>query len=326
MHPKTRARAAAAVLAVLAPAALADCSGDSSAPRPASSPVASTRTEPSEAPGGSSTSASAPLWGVTLDDVSNLSGIVASLKALPSRPTARVVFDHGQKPDDYAEAVTSLHTVADLMATPVDSSDSAKYSVDAYKARYQDYLSAFGPQVAIWEIGNEINGEWAGPSDVAAAKTAAAFDLVHAAGKPTALTLYYNPDCWSDSTHEMLPWATRWIPDRMKHGVDYVLVSYYEKDCNNHRPDQAEWQHVFGRLRTLFPTARLGFGEVGTDQHADAAAKAAYLTRYYTMPPPTPGFVGGYFWWYYAEDAVPYTRSPVWAALRGVMAAGAPTG
>jgi hypothetical protein len=332
MSPKTRARAAAAALAVLAPATLAACSGDSTSTStsttwPASSPVATSRTEPTtEAPVVPATPASAALWGVTLDDVSDLSGIVASLKALPSRPTARVVFDHGQKPADYADAVAALHPVADLMGTPVDSSDSAKYSVDAYKARFQDYLAAFKPDVAIWEIGNEVNGEWAGPSQTAAAKTVAAYDLVHAAGKPTALTLYYNPGCWSDSTHEMLPWATRWIPDRVKHGVDYVFVSYYEKDCNNHRPDQAEWQQVFGQLRAQFPAARLGFGEIGTDQHADAAAKAAYLTRYYTMPPPAPGFVGGYFWWYYAEDAVPYTRSPVWAALRAAMAAGSPIG
>jgi hypothetical protein len=105
----------------------------------------------------------------------------------------------------------------------------------------------------------------------------------------------------------------------MKQEVDYVLVSYYEQDCDGHRPDQAEWTSVFGRLRTMFPAAKLGFGEIGADPKADAKTKAAYLTRYSTMPAPVPGFVGGYFWWYYAEDAVPYTRSPVWAALRAAM-------
>ncbi|NUR28952.1 MAG: hypothetical protein HOV83_24435 [Catenulispora sp.] len=270
-------------------------------------------------PASSAPSNNAQRWGVTLDDVGDLTNVVDSLKALPTRPTARVVFDYDQKPADYAEALTRLHAVADVMATPVDSSDTAKYTADAYKARFQDFLSSYGSETAIWEVGNEVNGEWTGPSADTAAKTAAAYDVVHAAGKPTALTLYYNPDCWSDQAHEMLPWTARWIPERVKQGVDYVLVSYYEKDCNGHRPDQAEWKRVFGQLRTMFPAAKLGFGEVGADQKAEAGAKAEYLTRYYTMPAPVSGFVGGYFWWYYAEDAVPYTRSPVWAALRAAM-------
>jgi hypothetical protein len=305
------------------------CSGSSSGAKgpvggtvmPAAPPssVSPSASIPPNPPTSSAAPNSVQRWGVTVDDVGDLNNVVDSLKALPTRPTARVVFDHGQKPADYAEAMTRLHAVADVMATPVDSSDTAKYTVDAYKARFQDFLSSFGSETAIWEVGNEVNGEWTGASADTAAKTAAAFDVVHAAGKPTALTLYYNPDCWSDQAHEMLPWTAQWIPERVKQGLDYALVSYYEKDCNGHRPDQAEWKRVFGQLRTMFPAAKLGFGEVGADQKAEAGAKAEYLTRYYTMPAPVSGFVGGYFWWYYAEDAAPYTRSPVWAALRAAI-------
>jgi len=63
----------------------------------------------------------------------------------------------------------------------------------------------------------------------------------------------------------------------MNQGLDYVLVSYYEEDCNNLKPD---WNTVFAKLAAMFPNSRIGFGEVST---SDPAKKAEYLTRYYTM-------------------------------------------
>jgi hypothetical protein len=30
----------------------------------------------------------------------------------------------------------------------------------------------------------------------------------------------------------------------MKQGLDYVLISYYEEDCGNYRPTQAQWDGV----------------------------------------------------------------------------------
>jgi hypothetical protein len=260
-------------------------------------------------------------WGVTLDDVSDPVPIADSLAALPKRPIVRMVFDKDQSPADYAEAISAVRPTARLLATPVDSSDAKGYDLDHYVARFKDYLAAYGSEISAWEIGNEINGEWTGGREESAAKAAAAFDLVHAAGGRTALTLYYNPDCFSDPGNAMLRYARTELPERVKAGVDYVLVSYYEADCNGHQPAAQEWRDVFTGLRGLFPSARLGFGEVGAPESASPEAKAEYLRRYYTMPDPVPGFIGGFFWWYYAEDAVPYTGSPVWAALRAAMTA-----
>jgi len=94
----------------------------------------------------------------------------------------------------------------------------------------------------------------------------------------------------------------------MKFNVDYILVSYYEDDCNNYQPN---WQRVFDSLHSLFPGAKLGMGECGT---SIASKKAAYINRYYTMHITTPGYIGGYFWWYYKEDCVPDTL-PLWTTL-----------
>lgn len=41
------------------------------------------------------TTIKAPIYGVTLDDLSNLNAIITSLTKLPYKPTVRVVFDPG---------------------------------------------------------------------------------------------------------------------------------------------------------------------------------------------------------------------------------------
>jgi hypothetical protein len=110
----------------------------------------------------------------------------------------------------------------------------------------------------------------------------------------------------------MFTWAQANVPDRMKQGLDYVWISYYEDDCNGLEPD---WQAVFTRLAAAYPGAKLGFGECGTTM---TARKADYVKRYYGMKLDVPRFVGGYFWWYFHEDMVPMTR-PLFAVLSAAM-------
>jgi hypothetical protein len=143
-----------------------------------------------------------------------------------------------------------------------------------------------------------------------------AYDQVKAQGKAAALTLYYTAPNYTDAQHEMFPWASTNIPDAMKSGLDYVLVSYYEDDNGGYQPD---WPTVFSQLAAMFPNAKLGIGECGT---TNSASKSAYLTRYYSMSmPATPRFVGGYFWWHFSEDVVPFT-DPLWQTLSNLIAAG----
>lgn len=266
--------------------------------------------------------ASTRLYGVTVDDISNLSGIVESLQALPHRATTRIVFDEGQPATAYATAVPAIVAVSDVMGELLDSLYVPAISVPGYLARTSEYLNAFGSQVAIWEVGNEINGEWVddssgGVNDVVA-KMSGAFDLVRAAGGRTALTLYGCDD--ADPAQHMLTWAAAHVPERMRVGLDYVLVSFYEGDCGVAPPD---WHATFHALRVLFPNSAVGFGEAGAvnangDRIADPAIAGAYLERYYTLPITEPGYIGGHFWWYYVEDMVP-APSPMHTRLIGAI-------
>jgi len=258
------------------------------------------------------------VYGVTVDDISNLAAVVASLSALPHRATARIVFDEGQPPSQYSSAAQQIHAVSDVMGEILDSQFVANVSVAEYQKRTQDYLAALASEVDIWEVGNEINGNWVdttagGVTDVVA-KMSGAFDLVGAAGGRTALTLYACSD--ADGKHDMLTWAKANVPARMRTGLDWVLVSFYEGDCGVAAPD---WPTVFHELREVFPTAALGFGEVGAVDHSgqritDVNVAGPYLRKYYGLIIPEPGYVGGHFWWYFAEDMVPSSK-PMFAVL-----------
>ena len=249
------------------------------------------------------------VYGVTVTNVNSLSQIVTSLQGLPRHPTTRIVFDENVPASNYAQAVTAIDAVSDVMGELLDSWYVPSVSTAEYLSRAQQYFTAFGGQVDIWEVGNEINGEWvddnAGGTAEVVAKIAGAFDIVHDAGGATALTLYGCSD--TSPQYDMITWATTNVPDRMKTGLDYVLVSFYEGDCGVSSPD---WQTKFAQLRAIFPTAKLGFGEVGAvdtngDPITNPAIAGPYLERYYKMPITVPGYVGGHFWWYYVEDMLP---------------------
>lgn len=258
-----------------------------------------------------------PLYGVTVDSVDNLSGIVASLSHFTHKPTTRIIFDEGQQPSDYTQAVSQIQPVSYTMGMIADSTAIGSYSSTQYAQRQTDYLNAFGNQIDIWEVGNEINGEWLG-SDVPA-KMIAAYNVVKNAGKRTALTLYYNGlddtnNCYENKNNLMFRWAQANVPDTMKQGLDYVFISFYEQDCSGVSKD---WTKVFTQLHQMFPNAKIGFGENGTTKSSDAQSlKLQYMHEYYPAWVNVPCYTAGHFWWYYAED---YSNTTLWNALNTDM-------
>lgn len=307
---RRRVRAASGAVALATLGATAACSG---------SPIDhSDNASPTTAP---PASWSTPLYGVTLDDVSQVDRVVNELATLPQKLTIRLVFDPGMMPASYRHAVDVLAPRARLVGLLTDSSTVARTSAQATRERAQAYVGALGDKVDLWEIGNEINGEWLGESRTVIAKLTAAYDVVKSAGKATALTTYYNPDCWSRPDHEMLPWLAANVPDKIRTGLDYVLVSYYEDGCNDRRP--SDWEAVFGRLREMFPRAALGFGEVGLRKPVTAATLLRgqdTMQHYYAVRPRLSGFVGGYFWWCAAQDVFS-PQAPLMPTFRAALTA-----
>jgi hypothetical protein len=256
--------------------------------------------------------AGAPLYGVTVDRVNDPDQLVSALAALPERATTRVYFDRREPASYYEAAVRQIHTVSGVMGELLDSSDERSISTQKLQTRALSYLQTLAPDVDIWEIGNEVNGDWTGPYETVAAKLSEVYDDVAAAGGRTALTLYANefgPEHCGDGPRELTPvqFSERYVPPRVSAGVNYVLLSYYPTQCGGREPDSVEVAVALEALHSLYPNARLGFGEVGLPRRTTpkTLASAEQIVAWaYTLSPSLSYYVGGYFWWYGAEDAL----------------------
>ena len=262
-------------------------------------------------------------WGITVDSIEELRDTVTAVADLPVAPVVRVVFDLGEDPDSYVDAVTRLAEHAELMALVVDSSGFAELTGADYLTRFTAYVSRFGDQISLWEIGNESNGEWLGESSNVVAAVTGADLIVRQRGLTSVLTLYYNPNCAQDAGHDMFTWARDQLTPEFRESLPYVLLSYYPDECNGFWPDRASWQQTFDRVGDLFPNAEVGIGEVGiSDDTGSTADKVDLLNHCYGLRVDSARFLGGCFWWYFVEDAVPTADNPVWNALAQNMTAG----
>ena len=270
--------------------------------------------------------------GITVDSIEQLDAVAAAVDKLSAEVTVRLVFDPRMDPGYYATAVDRLGEHANLMGELLDSEAMTLLDVDGVRERANAYLTAFSDKIAIWEIGNELNGKWVGDSPAETdAKALAAFEVVKQHGGSTAITLNYwsSPDCYDHPWEQTVPFAQQ-LPDKLKSEVDYLLLSVYETACDP--PQQPSAQDLAGTLTELgriFPQAYLGIGEIGAQASQDGpkikdptmAERQRIAERYLGMHRELRSrvgsrFVGGYFWWYFCRDAVPYDRpGNLWPTL-----------
>ena len=263
-------------------------------------PVADARTPPSP-----------PLYGVTIDRIAGIAAVVAAERLLPEHPTTRVYFNVSEPAGYYASAVTLLHTVSLVMGELLDSSDATRISTSAFQSRVENYLDTLGSSVDLWEIGNEVNGNWTGPLATGAAKIDEAYRDVAARGGKTALTLFaneYGPDHCGDGTTELTPvqYSERYVPRAVRDGLTDVFESYYPTECGRTFPTDAQVASEMRSLHSLYPNAHVGFGEAGLPRRVEPrtiATGEAVMGWAYGLAPELPNYEGGYFWWYALEDA-----------------------
>ena len=210
----------------------------------------------------------------------------------------------------YKTAVSQLSTVSQVMGELLDSSDVTRISTIAFQSRVESYLATLGSSVGIWEIGNEVNGNWTGPYATGAAKLTEAYRDVAATGAKTALTLYANEfaaDHCGDGTAEPTPvqYSETYVPAAVRAGVTYVFESYYPTQCASTYPTAAQVRAEMAQLHALYPGALVGFGEVGLPHPATGRTLATaekVMTWAYHLDPGLSYYVGGYFWWYGRQD------------------------
>ena len=285
---------------------------------PTGSPAPATAATPATTAG--------PLYGMTVNTVRGIAKVVAFDRSLPVRPTTRIYFNSAEPASAYAPAVTQLHPVSQVMGELLDSGEAAAMTPGAFQARVEDYLATLGPAVDLWEIGNEVNGNWTGPYADGETRISEAFADVTATGAATALTLFaneYGPDNCGDGTGELTPvqYSEQFVPADVRDGLDYVFESYYPTECGASYPTDAQVAAEMEALHALYPNARLGFGEVGLPRpvnHRTLATGEAVMAWAYGLDPGLPYYVGGYFWWYGSEDVVK-GRAPLAGTFRAAL-------
>lgn len=276
----------------------------------------------------------ATLDGITFDNdadigTAQLAAQVAMVEALPHMPTVRIVFDTGTTPADYTRAVAALHPHAFLMGELVDSSDLKSVSPAAYHAKTASFIAAFGPTIDIYEVGNEVNGNWTGTNASVEAKIVDAYQQVQAAGLTAALTLWENawaPDHCGDGQGELTAqdFSAQFVPASMRLSIPYVFVSWYPTQCVGLTNDDVPMFTVSTEmqgLHALYPAAHVGFGELGLPNavNANTTTRAqAIIGYYYGLDLGLAYFTGFDGWWYSAEDAVPISK-PVGQSLVAAM-------
>jgi len=296
-----------------------------------------------------------PLRGITLDSIENLNQSLNLIKSSsqkltaspPPAPAQRGApgAGRGRGPgreslDNYGKAVEALHPHAYVMVQVVDSQEMAQKSVADVRSRAAQAMAKFGDKVDLWEVGNELNGDWAGssPGEINA-KAQAAYDAISSKGGRTAITLNYwsGSDCYQNSWEATLPYAQA-MPAKLKN-VDYLFLSVYETACDPHqRPSSSDLSQTLGKLGEIFPKAQLGIGEVGAQDTSDGLSdtpnkseKERIANYYYGMHSDLAQkvggrYTGGYFWWYFHRDAVQplQARPGPRVRRRPLMACGGP--
>lgn len=260
------------------------------------------------------------IYGVTVDDTwdgeVSTKEIVKALKAMPVRPTVRIVMSKEKSPKDYVPLFKKIAPVADIMAQPVDSYDMKAYpNVSSYRQRFQESLDCLSDYTTIWEVGNEVNGtDWIKQRPkLIMNKVEAAYEVVKEANQQTAVTFYYeNP-----KGRDMMAWIDHHVPQKLRQGLDFSFISYYEDDNKGYQPD---WKSVFQVFQDKFPQSKVGMGECGnTADSATTASKIAMMRHYYRQPAYTEHYVGGYFWWNWVQDCVPYENNRVSQELNHIL-------
>ena len=277
---------------------------------------------------------SAPVYGVTIDDVSKVSSELNALQQMAHKPTARIVFDTGEPASYYLGPIQTLGASAFIMGELVDSSYMTSYTASSVASWTQSYLQTLNGLVNIWEVGNEVNGNWLSNESNGAdvmPKIEAMYNLVAAAGGTTAITFFYegepsDPNNCIASDHggnDMFTWITNNFQlnlpaaqrpaatEQIRLNLNYALISWYPDQCAGESPN---WASVYTQLAAIFPNAKVGFGELGTANPQNGSAfEISEINTYYPLAKTLAGlpasYIGGYFWWYFAEEMVPWPGS-----------------
>lgn len=251
------------------------------------------------------------IYGLTIENLPDLD-VDAFQRVLDTSVTItlRIVFQPKTLPTDYEAKLKTLHDLTKngtrrfyLMGLLFDSQALKEYKLGSandpmincerlkpkdienndvmnYNQRAKCFIDHFKDDkdyIDAWEVGNEVNGEWAdesydnrtkqlelfaGDYEITLTKIDVAIDLVPNS-KPLVLTLTYQPNCGEWKHNAMGQWIKHFRQTTIDK-IDYVLISYYEDKCHYKVLDEREIDAmVIKPLREVFKNQFIGIGEIG---------------------------------------------------------------
>jgi hypothetical protein len=276
------------------------------------------------------------MFGITITDIDQAAAAIPKLRLLAASNetvpvVVRIVFSpikesktekFNNRLGKYKQYVKGLRDgVAEggknicIMGTIADSYEMHFYLPEKtdphWPVGYRNYekwterlVGEMGELVDIWEVGNEVNGEWHGWKDEEYKHSderknssrewqdkretkrnrikhelRVGFDVVKRLRPDglTAVTLLYNSDgethCAEFPEYKMKEWAEEYLVPAMRDKVDFVFLSYYEntQDCpevNNVTKYPDKLLKALISLRELFKGEQtaFGFGEISYKQ------------------------------------------------------------
>lgn len=265
-------------------------------------------------------------WGVTVDRIDRSAEVVQSISDLVENVTGdayvRIVFDEGVAATEYDGIVdAALAAGVVVVGQILDSSAMSAYTLDGWKARVREYVDHF-PQITVWEIGNEVNGEWLGTQVRDKLEYAAAYVKSADPGDTTMLTLFWQMGTAGAAGNAVFQWVHDQVGPALVANVDVVSLSTWVGGA----PLGAAFDEVFERLHALFPAQRLAIGELGywspgttrawwwrSQDEPTTVVRRAFAEQMYQASFAFPYSVGGVFWWYYVQEM--FGATPLWQTV-----------
>ncbi|MGZ4137187.1 MAG: hypothetical protein ACXVPX_06410 [Actinomycetota bacterium] len=271
-----------------------------------------------------------PWWGVTVDRRARSQAVIASIAALvdrrPGTAYVRIVFDPGVAPKGYDAIVHDAEKDGIVVVGEVfDSSAMRHATLAAFEARWRAYVDHFS-DIHVWEVGNEVNGEWLGTDVTAKIDYAAAYVKHAAPSDTTVLTLLWQMGTAGGPDSTVFQWAHDEISPILAENTDVVALSTWVGGA----PLGIAHDEVFQRLHTLFPGNRIAMGELdywepgtsrvwswGSQREPTTAVRAALARHMYLANLAFPYSVGGVFWWFYVTEMS--RRQRLWHVVHRVV-------
>lgn len=160
---------------------------------------------------------------------------------------------------------TIMYELVDSYYNPAEGAKGIQgYTLEEYAERARRAANIGTPD-DVYEVGNEINGDWTGdPVDVVTKTAAAARKIreIHGADANTAITLHAGM-----GAEAIVAWVDQYIsqgiPDgaELRQNTNFVSISYYPEDgAPVLNSATTEW--LVAELANRFPKAAIGFSEM----------------------------------------------------------------